>query len=132
MSFKLESLPAFFRAHSTSNQTLNTGTNLTLGKAYNAILVNSNTRVSCEVSYVYGELKSTVYSSNLFDLDFHSRTTRQAQGWQASLGSTTGLNQDDGTYAVVSGNCGLFVENMITEGSSETNQCRIYGMRLEQ
>ena len=132
MSFKLGSLPAFFRAHNTSNQRLNTGDNLTLGKAYNAILVDSNTRVSCDVSYVYGELKSAVVGSNLFDLDFHSRTTRQAQGWQASLQVSTGLTQDDGTYAVVSGTCGLFVENMLTQGDSQTNQCRIYGMRLEQ
>lgn len=131
MSFKNGSIPALFRAHSISNQILYTGSKLGLGKAYNSVLVSSGTEVLCDVSYVYGETKSYVYDTNLYDLDFSARTTRQAQGWQASLAGGTGLTQDDGTYAVVSGTCGLFVENMITAGASEANQCRIYGVRLE-
>lgn len=132
MSYLNGSISAFFRAHSTSNQTLSTGAALTLGQAYNTALTSSNSEIYCDVSYVYGEIKSTASTSNLFDLDFTSRTTRQAQGWQMAMAVASGLAQDDGTYAVVSsGSTGLFVENMITSGDSASNQCRIYGVRLK-
>lgn len=134
MSYRLSNPSMFFRAHNTALQTGVTGV-FELSQYYNCVQGAAAHTISTDRAYVYGDIRSSGYSSiPNYDAAFTGTTTMKQEGVQYWNNSTSPYcPMDDGCYGVTSGDTSLSIASRYSfnTGESDAEETRIFGIKVK-